>query len=158
MFDPDARRRVLDAIDAIEVIEARQVIELAIVRLAALRRSEADLARLRSLVHGMCQCRDQPVAFAEFDFALHMTLSNAACNSLLAARLGALHEAMRGMMKGFATTARAEDRMDALVESHDQLVEAIAKRDVREATRIFSDMMVVLRIESGRCQLERLVT
>ena len=33
-----------------------------------------------------------------------------------------------------------------------QLVEAIAEKDVDEATRIFSDMMVMLRIESGRCQ------
>ena len=147
MFDPDARQLMLDAI---EVIEARQVIELAVVRLAALRRSEADLERLRSLVRGMCQSRDQPVAFAEFDFALHLTLSNAACNSLLAARLSVFHEAMREMMRGFATTAKAENRMDALAGSHVQLVEAIAEKDVDEATRIFSDMMVMLRIESGR--------
>lgn len=158
MFDLDARRLMLDAIDAIEVVEARQVIELAIVRLAARRRTEADLQRLRWLVFGMRQSRDMPVAFAEFDFALHVTLSNAARNSLLAARLGALHEAMREMMKGFATMAKAENRMDALVESHAQLVEAIAERDVHEATHIFSDMMAVLRIESGRCQPQRLVT
>ena len=56
------------------------------------------------------------------------------------------------MMRGFATTAKAENRMDALAGSHVQLVEAIAEKDVDEATRIFSDMMVMLRIESGRCQ------
>lgn len=141
-----------DAIDAIEVIEARQVIELAIVRFAALRRTEADLERLRSLVLGMRHSRDRPVAFAEFDFALHLTLSGAACNALLASRLAAFHPAMREMMNGFATRAMAEGRMDALVGSHEQLVEAITKRDCHEATHIFADMMAVLRIEAGRCQ------
>ena len=118
ILDLDARRLMIDAIDAIEVIEARQVIELAVVRLAALRRTEAELQRLHWLVLGMRESRDMPVAFAEFDFALHVTLSNAARNSLLAARLGAFHEAMREMMKGFATMAKTENRMDALVESH----------------------------------------
>jgi len=141
-----------EAIDAIEVIEARQVIEVAIVRFAALRRSEVDLARLRSLVLDMRQSQTEPVAFAEFDFALHLTLSRAADNALLAARLAAFHPAMREMMNGSATRARAEGRMDALVESHEQLVEAIARSDCHEATQIFSDMMATLRIEAGRCQ------
>ncbi len=141
-----------EAIDAIEVIEARQVIEVAIVRFAALRRSEVDVARLRSLVLGMRQSQTEPVAFAEFDFALHLTLSRAADNALLAARLAAFHPAMREMMIGFASRAMAEGRIEALVESHAQLVEAIRERDCHEATRVFSDMMAALRIESGRCQ------
>ncbi|MCY7302107.1 MAG: FCD domain-containing protein [Thermoleophilia bacterium] len=141
-----------EAIDAIEVIEARQVIEVAIVRFAALRRSEVDVARLRSLVLGMRQSKTEPVAFAEFDFALHLTLSRAADNALLAARLVAFHPAMQEMMNGFASRAMAEGRIEALVESHAQLVEAIRERDCHEATRVFSDMMAALRIESGRCQ------
>ena len=157
-LDSAGGRLVLDAIDAIEVVEARQVIELAIVRLATLRRTEADLERLRWLVFGMRQSRNHPGAFAEFDFALHVTLSNAACNSLLAASLSVFDEAIREMMKGFATMAKAENRMDALVESHAQLVEAIAEKDAHEATRIYSDMMAVLRIQSGRRQSQRLLT
>lgn len=152
VLEPDGRRLLLEAIDAIEAVEAREVIELAIVRLAAVRRTGADLERLRALLEGMRQCRDEPVAFAEFDFALHVTLSDAACNTLLASSLSALHEGMREMIARFARTAVAENRMDALVDSHVRLVEAVGRRDADEAALIVSGMMSLLRIESGRCR------
>ncbi|TFH20721.1 MAG: FadR family transcriptional regulator [Myxococcales bacterium] len=91
-LDPVGRDLILDAIDAIEAVEARQVIELAIVRLAAVRRTEADLERLRALLDGMRECRNRPAAFAEFDFALHVALSKAARNTLLASSLSTLHD------------------------------------------------------------------
>lgn len=152
VLEPDGRGLLLEAIDAIEAVEAREVIELAIVRLAAVRRTGADLERLRALLEGMRQCRDEPVAFAEFDFALHVTLSDAACNTLLASSLSALHEGMREMIARFARTAVAENRMDALVDSHVRLVEAVGRRDADEAALIVSGMMLLLRIESGRCR------
>ena len=152
VLEPDGRGLLLEAIDAIEAVEAREVIELAIVRLAAVRRTGADLERLRALLEGMRQCRDEPVAFAEFDFALHVTLSDAACNTLLASSLSALHEGMREMIARFARTAVAENRMDALVDSHVRLVEAVGRRDADEAALIVSGMMSLLRIESGRCR------
>ena len=150
--EPDSRGLLLEAIDAIEAVEARQVIELAIVRLAAVRRTEADLERLHALLEGMRRCRKEPAAFAEFDFALHVTLSEAARNTLLAGSLAALHEGMREMIGRFARTAAAEDRMDALVDSHTRLVEAVGRRDADAAAVTVSDMMIVLRIESGRCR------
>ncbi|TFH20720.1 MAG: hypothetical protein E4H03_11765 [Myxococcales bacterium] len=57
---------------------------------------------------------------------------------------------MHEMIERFATTAAAENRMDALIESHARLVEAIGRHDANEAALIVSDMMIVLRIESGR--------
>jgi GntR family transcriptional repressor for pyruvate dehydrogenase complex len=151
-FDPEDRRLILEAIHAIEVVEARQVIELAIVRLAALRRSEAEFERLCALLDGMQQCRDDAEAFAECDFALHLTLSHAARNALLAERLAVLHGSMREAISRSATSAIAENRVGALIESHAQLVEAIGRRDVHGAAHVFSTMMNDLRIESGRCR------
>ena len=54
--DVDARGRnlVLEAINAIEVVEAREVIEHAIVRLAAQRRSEAVPERTTTPPHIAC--------------------------------------------------------------------------------------------------------
>ena len=151
-YDPDGRGLILDAIAAIEVVEAREVIELAIVRLAALRRSEAELERLCALLDGMQRCRDDPEAFAEYDFALHLTLSHAARNTLLAGSLAALHGSMREMISRSVTRAIAGNRVGALIDAHVQLVEAIGRRDVQGATHVFSTMMSDLRIESGRCR------
>lgn len=133
-----------------EAIEAREVIERAIVRLAALRRTEADLERLRASLAGMQACRDEPEAFSEFDFALHVALSDAARNHLLAGTLAALHELVREMIALFARTAATEKRMDALVDSHARLVDAVERQDADEASTIMADMMALLRIEAGR--------
>jgi DNA-binding FadR family transcriptional regulator len=133
-----------------EAIEAREVIERAIVRLAALRRTEADLERLRASLEGMRGCREDPEAFSEFDFALHIALSDAARNHLLAGTLSTLHELVREMIALFASTAVTEQRMDALIDSHAGLVDAVERQDADEASRIIADMMALLRIEAGR--------
>ena len=151
-YDPGGGGLILEAIAAIEIVEAREVIELAIVRLAALRRSEAEFARLCALLDGMHRCRDNAEALAGFDFALHLTLSRAARNSLLAGRLAALHGSMREMISRSVTSAIAGNRVGALIDSHSRLVEAIGRRDVQGATHVFSTMMSDLRIESGRCR------
>ncbi len=134
----------------VEAIEAREVIERAIVRLAALRRTEADLVRLRASLEGMRECREDPETFSEFDFALHVALSDAARNHLLAGTLSTLHELVREMIALFASTAVTEQRMDALIDSHAGLVDAVERQDADEASRIIADMMALLRIEAGR--------
>jgi DNA-binding FadR family transcriptional regulator len=149
--NPVDRDLVLEAIDAIEVVEAREVIELAIVRLAAVRRTQADLERLRMLLLGMRRSRRDPVAFAEFDFAFHVALGDAARNTFLANSLAALHDGMREMIARYATTAVADARMGELIDSHAELVEAVDHQNVHRASVVYSDMMAALRVESGRC-------
>ena len=150
-LDPTGRELVLEAIDAIEVVEAREVIELGIVRLAAIRRTRVDLERLRSLLQGMRLCDRDPVAFAQFDFAFHVALSDAAHNTFLANSIAALHDGMREMIARFATTAMADSRMGALVGGHVELVDAVEGQDTHRASAVYSEMMAALRIEAGRC-------
>jgi len=98
----------------------------------------------------MRECREDPEAFSEFDFALHVALSDAARNHLLAGTLSTLHELVREMIALFASTAVTEQRMDALIASHAELVDAVECQDADEASRIIADMMALLRIEAGR--------
>lgn len=152
--DASGRNLVLEAINAIEVIEAREVIEHAIVRLAAQRRSEADLARLGSLLdgmmHAMMHARDDAEVLAGLDFALHRTLCDAASNTLLAGGLSALHGQMKELIARSVAGAMAERRVDTLIDSRAQLVDAIGRRDVERAAFVFSVIMHGLRVESGR--------
>ena len=148
--DTNGRDLVLEAINAIEVVEAREVIELAIVRLAAQRRSEGDLARLGTLLEGMVQARDDAEALADHDFALHLALCDAARNTLLAGGLSALHGQMKELSARSAAGAIVERRAEALIDSRAQLVDAIGRRDVERAAYVFSVIMHDLRVESGR--------
>lgn len=147
---PDGRDLVLEAINAIEVVEAREVIELAIVRLAAQRRSEADLARLGTLLDGMVGVRDDAEALTDHDFELHLTLCDAARNALLAGGLAALHGQMKQLIARSVAGAIAERRVDALIDSRAQLVDAIGRRDGERAAYVFSVIMHDVRVESGR--------
>ena len=54
------------------------------------------------------------------------------------------------MIALFTRTAATENRMDALVDSHARLVDAVERQDADEAARIIADMMALLRIEAGR--------
>ena len=135
-----------------EAIEAREVIELAIVRLAALRRTDEDLERLYSSLAGMSESHEDPEAFAEFDLALHVALAVAARNRLLAGTFSTLQEPVCEMIRLFSRAAARDNRTDALVESHAQLVNAVERQDPDEAARIMSEMMGTLRIEAGRRQ------
>jgi DNA-binding FadR family transcriptional regulator len=148
--DANGRNLVLEAINAIEVVEAREVIELAIVRLAAQRRSEADLARLGTLLDGMVHVRDDAEALADHDFALHLTLCDAARNTLLAGGLSALHGQMKELIARSTGSAVAERRVGALIDSRAQLIDAISRRDAEQAADVFSVIMHDLRVESGR--------
>lgn len=149
-FDIAGWSSVLEAINAIEVVEAREVIEHAIVRLAAQRRSEADVARLLSLVDGMQHHRDDAASFADHDVALHLALCQASRNTLLVGGLSSLRGRMKELIAWSATRAIAEGRLSALIDSRVQLVDAIGRRDVERAAGVFADMMHDLRVESGR--------
>ncbi len=133
-----------------EAIEAREVIEQAIVRLAALRRTEEDLERLHGSLAGMSESHEDPGAFAEFDLALHVALADAARNRLLAGTFSTLHEPVCEMITLFSRAAARENRTDALVESHTQLVDAVERQNADDAARIISEMMDTLRIEAGK--------
>lgn len=133
-----------------EAIEAREVIEHAIVRLAALRRTEGDLRRLRASLEGMRAYRDDAESFSQHDFALHAALADAARNQLLAATLSNLRELMREMIALYARTAVAEGKTEPLIESHARLVDAVDRQDADEASRTIADMMALLRLEAGR--------
>jgi DNA-binding FadR family transcriptional regulator len=141
--EPDGREGLLEA------IEAREVVEGAIARLAALRRTEADLARLAETVAGMRETADDPEAFAECDFAFHLALSAAARNEVLAGTLAALHGLVREMIALFTAAALKDGRMPALVEAHADLADAVARSHADEANRIMTEMMERLRAEAA---------
>jgi len=138
-------------IDALgEAIEAREVVERATVRLAADRRTEDDLQRLRHALAGMVNCIDDPEAFVEHDLALHEAIADAAGNCLLAAALADLRGLVREMIAIFIRSAESETTMHELFAAHADLVDALERRDGDEAARIITSMMVRLRAEAAR--------
>jgi DNA-binding FadR family transcriptional regulator len=129
-----------------EAIEAREVMERAIARLAALRRTDDDIADLSAALAGMRASADDATAFGRHDFALHSALWTAAHNDPLASTVTALHDRVREMIALFTQAAMTRRSVDALVEHHAQLVAAIERQDADEAAAIIGEMMSRLRL------------
>jgi GntR family transcriptional repressor for pyruvate dehydrogenase complex len=67
-----------------EMLEARRVIEVAVAELAAVRRTESDLAVLQDHLEGMRENMKSPQGWVEHDVQFHLAIAHAAHNGALA--------------------------------------------------------------------------
>lgn len=133
--------------DLWEAIEAREVLEQSLARLAAHRRTDRDRMRLDDAVARMRAAGDDRDALTAGDFAFHVVLSEAAHNDVLAGRLASLHDRMQEMIALFTDAAHRNGSVSALVDAHERLAEAVGRGDADEAPQIVSEMMASLRTE-----------
>jgi GntR family transcriptional repressor for pyruvate dehydrogenase complex len=145
----DAVVRFGDARDLVlEVLEARRLVEVPAVGLAAERASTADVAALRELAETMQRtARSRPRQpeedpFADAEVTLHRRLGLATENRPLARSLASLHHASRAA--GVGSTRR-----QATAEERAELVDAIERRDA-DAARAAAERHLRALIEAAR--------
>ncbi|MBR1221243.1 FadR family transcriptional regulator [Bradyrhizobium sp. U87765 SZCCT0131] len=136
MFDTDVLAWHLDVgIDmrfVRDLAEIRLAVEPRAAALAAIGRSEADLAELQRSMAWMRREAYDSVGFADADLALHLAVANASGNPFMRSIGGVIEAALRA---SFLLSAPAEEReRDDTVLFHQQIVDAIAQQqpDVAE--------------------------
>jgi DNA-binding FadR family transcriptional regulator len=87
---PDPKK--IGRYSAEEVFKARKLVELAVIREAAERISQAELDRLRRLVEAQGEMTDDPVRFQISDVEFHQGIYRAGGNSLLESFLGEVYD------------------------------------------------------------------
>lgn len=114
------------------LLEARRVVEVAIVELAALRRQEHHLERLRDLHEQMLSghSRGDAAATAEADLAFHAALFEAADNVFLDALFEPLTSVLTAMRR--ETSAVPDFRSHAL-DRHAAILQAVEMGDPVQA-------------------------
>jgi DNA-binding FadR family transcriptional regulator len=114
------------------LLEARRAVEVAIVELAALRRTDAQLERLNALHQEMVDghSRGDAIASAEADFAFHTALFEAADNVFLEALFEPLTSVLRAMREETSTVP--EFRSHAL-DRHAAILRAVSAGDPQAA-------------------------
>lgn len=90
---------LLDPPTAREVVEVRVAIETELARLAAVRATADDVARLHQLVARMGQNLEHPSEFTAADVAFHLTIARAANNLALQRLLEAIQSLLRQWMQ-----------------------------------------------------------
>lgn len=123
--------RAADVASYLRTFEARIGLETEAARLAAQRRTNQQLAAIRSAMEDLRRSFDSGRSGGEKDLAFHIAVANASGNELFADLLTHLQPIVLGQMSmalGLTCTGTDERRRQVLAE-HERIVEAIAGRD-----------------------------
>lgn len=116
----------------IDLVEARQLIEVDIAGLAALRRSEddlADLGRILSRMEWESRAGAESSAFVDADVEFHLRLADAAGNSALRDVL----TSVQALLRAWIGRVIAEGYRDVSYAEHVPILEAVRAQDERAA-------------------------
>ncbi|MBF0200445.1 MAG: FadR family transcriptional regulator [Desulfamplus sp.] len=114
-----------------DLVEARNIIEAEIAVKVAEKRTREDIRILKAFLRWDSGAISTPEAFAERDYAFHLTLSGMAGNEFLHTMYQALHRQIRVFLIRYANSI--SDWKEAL-ERHKPILDAIIDRD-RERVR-----------------------
>jgi GntR family transcriptional regulator, transcriptional repressor for pyruvate dehydrogenase complex len=128
-WEPRLRRAAV-----LEVYEVRQALEVQAARLAASRRTEADIEALRGCLAERERARDEEASFVEADLAFHRSVVAAAHNPLLTEMFdsfaAALREALIAVRSDHSVRDAGADaahaRLAAAIEAGDAAAAAAA--------------------------------
>jgi GntR family transcriptional regulator, transcriptional repressor for pyruvate dehydrogenase complex len=123
------------------LLEARRAVEVAIAELAAVRRDETHVAKLRAMHEQMVQAhaRGESAAVAEADLAFHALLFEAADNVFLDALFEPLASVLRTLREETATVAAF--RSHAL-DRHAAILDAVVAGDPQRARTAMQEHLV----------------
>jgi GntR family transcriptional repressor for pyruvate dehydrogenase complex len=105
-----------------ESMEAREILESQTVRLAAIRGTEKDREQIQQVFEEGLLYRDDPEAFLDWDFRLHLTIAEATHNRALVQMLQTIREALFGYSHDALTWP---GQVEMTIECHRRIVEAI---------------------------------
>jgi GntR family transcriptional regulator, transcriptional repressor for pyruvate dehydrogenase complex len=113
----------LGALDVNELTEVRRVLEIPAARLAAKNRTDAHVGELKSVVERQRTTTIHDPGIPGYDLAFHTTIGQASGNRLLAAFIGAVHDATHPAQYLEVT----EEVGRRTVKQHIAILEAIEK-------------------------------
>ena len=110
----------------IDLVEARQLLEAVIARLAGERRDEEDLRELRSRLDEMRRAMGDPMRFTEADVAFHLAVARAGKNSVLSGMLSNIQSLLQVWIR---RVMEAASEYDTSFSEHVPIFEAIERED-----------------------------
>jgi GntR family transcriptional regulator, transcriptional repressor for pyruvate dehydrogenase complex len=131
-WEPRLRRAAV-----LEAYEVRQALEVQAARLAASRRTEADIEVLRACLAERERTHDQEASFVEADLAFHRSVVAAAHNPLLAEMFDSFASALREAL--IAVRSERRVRSAGADAAHARLATAIEAGDAAAAAQATHD-------------------
>jgi GntR family transcriptional repressor for pyruvate dehydrogenase complex len=123
------------------IMEVREALEAQTARLAARRRTDADLDAMRDALHDMAAAIERGEDGAEADLRFHGAITRASHNELLTRLMDQLSEVIDQTRR--ASLARP-GRPPKSLEAHHRILRAIADRDEDGASRAMREHLEVV--------------
>ena len=125
-----------------QIMEARQIIEVAIARLAAERATEVDIAAMRTAIEQAAKAEGDPERSGRASVDFHQLLTEATRNEVLTRMYRTVGELyLETARRTQATPASMQDRL----QDHWHLIESIERHDPELAGRLMAE-----HIEKGK--------
>lgn len=131
----------IGSVDFEEISLMRQHLEIPAARLAATRRSDEDLARLREIIAREREISNDDPAVPQLDKDFHESIASASGNRLLASFVGGLHRETEPVHY----LDLSPDVGRATVRQHQEIYRAIASRNPDAAEKAVIDHLTFLR-------------
>ena len=120
-------------VSASEVLEFRLGLEVMAAGAAARRRTDADIAEMRALLDKLSSAKADK-AYHQADIALHQAIAQASGNTLVVLILESLVDLLHEVRVKATSSRRSHgESLDAVVEEHRRIVDAIAKGNATQA-------------------------
>ncbi len=116
--------------------EARIVFESEMARIAARRRSESDIARLRNVLNAQSGAQDDLEQFVQRDGEFHREIAAISGNPIFSALASALFQWLAHFYRGAVSVPGLEK---LTLEEHGSILKAIEDRDADKARKAMSD-------------------
>lgn len=126
----------LDDSTLLQLFDARKIVEVGLIELAAQRITDEDIARLEQSVALSAQSTNDPETFLQADLDLHMQIAQIARNPILARFMESIHQL------GIASrrrTARLDGMTERTVADHRRIVAALKARNGAGARQAMLD-------------------
>jgi len=121
--------------NSLDILEVRYGIEVQCARLAAERRSEEELARLKALVEEMRAQLDRPEAYADLDVSLHLLIAQSTQNTVLYHLVHSIRDALRDMIREGLAQRLTMQELELVQIAHERIVDNIAASDPEGAAK-----------------------
>lgn len=115
--------------EAQDILEMRRGIEIAMVALAAERRSDADVVELQAIVEEMGDCLADGPRYSHLDLQLHMTLARATANPLYPLLIEAFRQLIEASMLAGIQRWAATPELKHVQDLHEAIVRAVEARN-----------------------------
>ncbi|MGD8190257.1 FadR/GntR family transcriptional regulator [Brevibacillus ginsengisoli] len=120
--------------DIIDLLEVRMIIETGIVRLAAERRTDADLKKIEEVLREMEDALEQEHLGDQADWKFHYSLSRAAHNAMLESVMQSISETMSNILKAsHERMYQSEDSLHRLHVEHKEIYLAVKNSNPKRA-------------------------